>query len=100
MGQTTTKKNVRTGTVNHRSWIYFLKSISRTDDGERLINGFKISPTHKRTLFRWEREGASPVWWKVDAFLCSYEMIFTDFEIWCFVENMPLWEKNPPEHWD
>jgi hypothetical protein len=98
---TTTLKHIKKGTVNHESWVAFLQSITRyTENGERLINGQVItSETHKRTLYRWEKEGASPVWWKVDQFLCPYGLIFTDLEIWCFCEKRELWEKDPPDNW-
>ena len=96
---TITKSNISRGTVCHESWLQFLKAITRHDEGERLINGHKVRDSHKRALFRWEKEGSSPVWWKVDEFLCTYNLIWTDFEIYCFVEKLDLWEKDPPENY-
>ena len=96
----TTKAYISRGTVSHQSWLQFLEAITRHDQGERLINGCKVQESHKRALFRWEKEGSSPVWWKVDEFLCSYGLIWSDFEIYCFVEKLELWEKDPPDNWD
>ena len=96
---TITKSNISRGTVCHESWLQFLQAITRHNEGERLINGHKVRESHKRALFRWEKEGSSPVWWKVDEFLCTYNLIWTDFEIYCFVEKLDLWEKDPPENY-
>jgi hypothetical protein len=96
-----TKHQISRGTVNHQSWLQFLQAITRWEDDARLLNGELIkSQTDTRALYRWEKEGTAPVWWKVDQFLCSYNLTWTDFEIWCFVEGRNLWEKERPEHWE
>jgi len=96
----TKKSHIVRGTVCRSSWMQFLKEITRLDEETRLINGTPVrSQTHTRCLFRWEKEGATPVWWKADEFLCAYDLNWTDFEIWCFVEGQNLWEKDPPENY-
>ena len=93
----TTKTHIRQGTVNRDSWLRFLSTISRWENDVRLINGERVhGDTDARALYRWEKEGSAPNWIRVDEFLCSYGLIFTDFEIWCWVEKAPLWEKEPP----
>ena len=103
MGQTETRqhrKQISRGTVNRESWLRFLEQITRWEGDSRLINGHKVSgETDSRAIYRWIHEGATPNWIRVDEFLCSYELIFTDFEIWCFCEKAPLWEKDPPDNW-
>ena len=95
-----TQTQIARGTVCHSSWLEFLKQITRWDEDARLINGEHVkSETDTRALYRWEREGASPIWYRVDEFLCPYGLTWTDFEIWCFVEGRNLWEKEQPENW-
>lgn len=94
-------KQVARGTVNRYSWLEFLDVHIRADDNGALrLNGFFLEETPRRAYYRWREEGASPVWYMADAFLCQGDMIWNDFEIWCEVEGMPLWEKDPPDDWD
>jgi hypothetical protein len=95
------RKHVVRGTVNRESWLRFIDIHLRLDDhGVLTLNGCHINESARRALYRWRKEGATPVWFVADSFLCKGEMIWTDFEHWCYHEGLPLWEKMPPDGWD
>jgi hypothetical protein len=92
------KDHVILGAVHRESWLDYLQLYMRRDPdkGTMTFNGIPMSDTSKRAVFRWVREGATPTWDTVDRFLCRFDLIWTDFEIFCFLEKKPLWKHGPP----
>ena len=92
------KTHVILGAVNRESWLEYLQLYIRRDPdtGTMTFNGLLMNDTAKRAVFRWINEGATPSWDSVDRFLCRFDLIWTDFEIFCFLEDRPLWKHGPP----
>lgn len=77
---------LRNDAVHRESWLAYL-DLFLQGDGERnepiRFDGWLISDTDRRAIHRWRREGATPHYGRVDAFLVAHGQNLTEFEIWC-----------------
>ena len=89
------------GKVNRQTALIFINAFSSRDEikGTLYFNGEIVSDSDRRALYRWREEGACPVWYQFDGFLCRHDLNWTLFEIWVHDSDLDLWEDLPPDGW-
>jgi hypothetical protein len=83
--------------VHPESWKAYIEELLFQDaEGRTTFDGQLVSESDTRALYRWRKEGATPDLSKADAFLCRYYLSFSFFELWCELEERPVWANGPP----
>lgn len=91
----------RTGTsyndIDAVVWLAFLTSIERVEDGQRYLNGYPITETMSRGLYRWRHEGTTPTLFVVDRYLVAIGLHLDEFFDWATERGLDPWLHGEPE---